>query len=181
MKATLLIAAVVMLLSAGGCGQPHVVTVDNVLLSIRHQPFPILDGQRTAGGAVAVPALPVPEGDSSRPSNRDGFQTAVWFFVNGQDAPTLVNGQVEVLMYDGVVSADAVPTAAPLHVWAFPGNQLEPYADRHRLLGWGYNFGLLEWGDDAPTQNRVTVAVRYTGGDSPVYSAPQTVIIRETK
>ena len=152
----------------------RVTAVDDVMPSILLQPFEVHDGPRPAGT--------LPDGQSTATSpNRGGFKAAVWFFVNDQAAPVLVSGRVEILMFDGIVSPDALPTPEPLHVWSFPGDKLGQFAGRLPLVGWGYNFGLLEWGSDTPTQNRVTVIVRYTGGPKPVYSSPQTVIVREKK
>jgi predicted small secreted protein len=191
MKHSLFIIIVALLLTLGGCNPAagvgsyvadapaRVSAVDDVMPSILLQPFEIHTGPRST--AEVSPGA-VPEGQSTgvKPPNRGGFEVAVWFFVNDQPAPVLVSGRVEILMFDGVVSPDALPAATPLHVWNFPGDRLGPFAGRVPLVGWGYNFGLLEWGDDAPTQNRVTVLVRYTAGPRPVYSAPQTVIVRET-
>jgi len=107
-----------------------------------------------------------------------GFSAMVMFFNNTRMEPIMVQGGVEIRMYDGALSADALETATPRQVWEFPGDQLGQYAGRHRLLGWGYNFGLLEWGANAPTQDRVTVVVRYLGGPRPVQSSPTVVDVR---
>lgn len=114
------------------------------------------------------------------PIDQAGLQASVWFLINGQDAAVLVQGRLEVLMFDGVISRDTAAATVPLHMWEFPSDQLPRHAGKHRLWGWGYNLGNMPWGVDIPKQPRVTVIFRYTGGGKTIESDPTVLVVRPT-
>jgi len=171
MRNLFIVAGVAAMLAAGGCGdQPAGVTPAGA-------PTPVQAVDEVM--LITSPAAISADG-TARP---DSFTAGVWFFSNSRGAklpPTLVRGRVEILMYDGALSANALRTATPLHVWEFPDDQLPQYVGKHRYYGWGYNF-LLSWGNDVPTQDRITVIVRFTGGGRTIESKPSTVTVRDLK
>jgi len=160
-----------LLLVAGGCGGPLAVG------------YPPDAPGRVAAVDRILPGIPSQATTSAGSMRPDGIQVSVWFFGPDRDESSpavMVKGRVEILMFDGVVPSADLATAMPLRVWEFPGDQLGQYAGKHYLMGWGYNFGLLRWGDARPTQDRVTMIVRYTGQAGPAMSAPTIVTVGAT-
>jgi hypothetical protein len=85
-------------------------------------------------------------------------------------------GTLEVLIFDGVVGADQVETAKPVHVWSYPAETLAEYAQKTSI---GMSYVLTPtWGADKPTRNRATVVARYLSPQGrKVYSGPASVFV----
>jgi hypothetical protein len=87
-------------------------------------------------------------------------------------------GALEVIVYDGMLSAAQVGPAAPLHVWSYPAEDLPRYS-RTGSIGISYLLTPL-WGKDKPTKNRATVVVRYVPAEGPkIYSSPTVIYVPE--
>jgi hypothetical protein len=104
----------------------------------------------------------------------DGFAVRVFVTKNGgAKGATVENGNLEVLMFDGVIGSDEIAAKEPNQVWKFTPRQLSPLREQ-ASLGNSYRF-TLRW-DQQPTRGHVTVVARYVpvkGG--PVYSSPSTI------
>ena len=107
----------------------------------------------------------------------DGVRvSSLYFFQESHPEPVAVNGTLEFLLFEGVVSSSRVLSSKPMHVWTFSGNDLAPHMGRDRL-GVKYSF-VLPWGQVVPTAETVTLAARYqpTGG-AWVHAAPVSVVL----
>jgi hypothetical protein len=104
----------------------------------------------------------------------DGFAVRVFVTKNGgAKGATVDAGNLEVLMFDGVIGSDEIAVREPNQVWKFTPRQLIPLREQ-ASLGSSYRF-MLRW-DKQPTHGHVTVVARYVpvkGG--PVYSSPSTI------
>lgn len=83
-------------------------------------------------------------------------------------------GQLDLLLYDGLLDQTTPTNQAPLHVWSFTAKQLAKHAS-NTTIGTGYDFA-LPWGDNVPQQNYVTVVGRFTPRSGPVILSAPTVI-----
>jgi hypothetical protein len=104
----------------------------------------------------------------------DGFAVRVFLTKGGgAKGSTIQSGNLEVLMFDGVVGSDEIAAKEPKQIWKFTPRQLAPLREQ-TSLGNGYRFA-LRW-DQPPTHGYITVVARYVppkGG--PVYSSPSTI------
>jgi hypothetical protein len=83
----------------------------------------------------------------------------------------ILEGTLEILMYDGTIRTDELAKATPLRTWRYPASELKPHSQK-TSIGLGYRFG-LSWGEQRPRGDRITVVARYQGpGDYVVVSAP---------
>ena len=88
----------------------------------------------------------------------------------------ITSGSVEILMFDGVLSADTQTNAAPRRVWSYTSAELKRYVIK-TSLGTGYRF-TPRWGDTPPLQNRISIVARYVPPrDTPIQSAPTTISV----
>lgn len=85
-------------------------------------------------------------------------------------------GTLEVLMFDSVLKPGDAAKQTPLHVWSFAARDLAKL-EAKTSLGTGYRL-VLEWGEDKPRSNSVTLVARYqTKGGTPVYSTPNAISV----
>lgn len=104
----------------------------------------------------------------------DGFAVRIFVTKGGaaKGSPITI-GTLEVLMFDGVVSADHVMADQPKQTWRFTPHQLLPLREQ-TSLGTGYRFA-LRW-QEPPTHSYITVVARYVPQNGPpVYSAPSAI------
>jgi hypothetical protein len=88
----------------------------------------------------------------------------------------ITSGTLEILLYDGLVSAGELATARPLHIWKYPAEELPRHAQR-ASIGWSYVLTPL-WGADRPTKNRASVVARYLPAQGPgIYSSPAAIFV----
>jgi hypothetical protein len=117
--------------------------------------------------------LPVTLNFDAKPGP-DGF--AVRIFVTkggGAKGSTIQSGNLEVMMFDGVVGVDEIVTKEPNQTWKFTAGQLAPLREQ-TSLGNGYRFA-LRW-ENPPTRGHITVVARYVPPKgNPVYSSPSTI------
>ena len=104
----------------------------------------------------------------------DGFAVRVFATKGGgAKGSTIESGNLEVMMFDGVIGADEVAAKEPKQVWKFNSRQLG-HLREVTSLGNAYRF-TLRW-DQAPTRGHITVVARYVSPKGePVYSSPSTI------
>jgi hypothetical protein len=107
----------------------------------------------------------------------DGFMIKVYPARRKQPKSVPIeNGQLEIFMYDGLVSVDTVEVPKPKRVWTYTAAELKKFEIR-TAIGVGYQFAPL-WGEARPTRDKITVIVRYTSSSGAmVSSAPSAVAI----
>jgi hypothetical protein len=105
----------------------------------------------------------------------DGISVRIYAGNFRQPKPVAItSGTLEILLFDGAVTADELAKAAPLHVWSLPAQELGRHVQK-TSVGISYTLA-LRWGKDKPTRNRVTVVARYLSPDGgKVHSAPTVV------
>ena len=107
----------------------------------------------------------------------DGFGATIYASAAATAKGVLINaGKIEILMFDGVVAAEANTNAALKRVWSFSSAELSGHLVK-TSLGTGYRF-LLNWGDTRPLQNRITIQARYQSPRGrPIASSPTTIAV----
>jgi hypothetical protein len=149
-------------------------TLFSVLLA-----FALAGCAATSGGRggrvdeVHLFGLPVTVNMDGKPGP-DGFAIRVFVTQRNQSKGSpLNNGDLEIMMFDGVLSAAEVLEQTPLQSWKFTSRQISPNREI-TSLGTGYRFA-LRW-DTAPKRGYITVVARCIppAGD-PVYSSPSTI------
>jgi len=94
----------------------------------------------------------------------------------GGEGIAIRQGTLEVLLFDGIVSAAVAQTTPPLKVWSFNPSELKPYAGK-TSLGAGYQLA-LKWGAEVPRQSVVTVIARYRSTEGALlWSSANTVSV----
>jgi len=112
----------------------------------------------------------------SRPGP-DGFAIKIYGGNRTQPKPIAIeDGALEILMYDGVLTAEKAAAAKPLRVWTFNSDQLRRFMVKSSI-GVGYNL-TLRWEENRPTQSRVTLVARYSPPKAePIVSAPSSLAV----
>lgn len=88
----------------------------------------------------------------------------------------IVEGTLEIVMYDGTVRTDELAGATPLRAWRYPAAELKVHSQK-TSIGTGYRFGLA-WGGQMPRGDRITVVARYEASDGfVVVSAPGAITL----
>ncbi len=107
----------------------------------------------------------------------DGFGARI-YATTKQSAlgAVLVDGRLELAMFDGVIRPSELTGAVPLKIWTYPASDLKPYS-QITSIGNGYRFALA-WGDQKPTKERITVVARYVPKDgTAIVSLPGTITL----
>ena len=115
-------------------------------------------------------AMPVPVSLDSRPSS-DAIEVKI-YAINGElpKAQPIRQGNLDFLLYDGLVRGGVSETNPPLRTWSFPPAELAPRVFTS-AVGTGYFF-TLNWAKDRPQSNKISVMARYRPPQGPpVYSA----------
>jgi hypothetical protein len=90
------------------------------------------------------------------------------------EALPITTGTLDILMFEGNVPFDQLPSHQPRHTWSYPADKLKPHIQK-TTVGISYRFAAL-WGDDKPTTDRVTFVARHTSQNTNhIYSAPSSV------
>lgn len=92
----------------------------------------------------------------------DGFGVMVYAVTRAHPKPQPIrSGSLQVLMYDGIVSADAVAAEQrmPRRVWTFTSAELKAL-QTGSAIGTGYKL-TLDWGEDAPASEGISIIARY--------------------
>lgn len=133
-------------------------------------------GTMGGGGTTRIPidalhllTIPVAVNFDGAPG-ADGFAIKVYASRANEPKPIPIpNGSIEILMFDGIISSSEMKETKPLRNWTFEGPALRDRQYR-TSIGVGYQFALA-WGDARPTQERITVLVRYRAPDGRVISS----------
>lgn len=108
----------------------------------------------------------------------DGFEVRVYASTpdRAKGIP-ITQGNLQIVMWDGLITASGSLTNQPLHVWNFKPEELKRSAST-TSLGVGYRL-TLRWEKDIPKQDGFTVAARFipTKG-SPVHSSTSGIPLR---
>lgn len=105
----------------------------------------------------------------------DGVGVRVYASQRGNtEAVPITSGTLDILMFDGHLPLDQLPSLQPRHTWSFPASQLKAQLQQ-TTIGISYRFAAL-WGEDKPVGDRVTMVARYTSPEArQVYSAPSSI------
>lgn len=110
----------------------------------------------------------------------DGFETRLYASSAARARGAVIAKEnLEILMYDGVPSAEALSTATPLHVWTFTPSDLRRLATQ-TSLGTGYRLA-LKWGVDRPKESSFTVIARLRSLRGGVVTSSPSVIAMSLK
>jgi hypothetical protein len=126
--------------------------------------------------AIHLLTIPVAVNFDGAPG-ADGFAIKVYGSRANEPKPVPIpRGVIEILMFDGVVRSAELAELRPLRTWAFEGPVLRDRQYR-TSIGVGYQFALA-WGDAQPSQERITVLVRYRAPDGRVIpSLPSSISV----
>ncbi len=132
---------------------------------------------RTGGSdvqSIHVFAVPVAVNLDRNPGP-DGFSIRVYARgAKSSKGVRLHGGTLEVLMFDGLVSAMETPPVEPLRTWRFTGTELKQHLGRS-AVGEGYRF-TLGWEHARQTQGRISLVTRYhPPSGAAIASAPASV------
>ncbi len=106
----------------------------------------------------------------------DGVQVVTRFYQLSQPQPVIVEGEVEFLMYEGIVKAENLLSTKVFQSWEFTSSQLPQFAFRtYGLIGYTFQLG---W-NHLPATPAVTVACRYRRPSGEfLYAKPIVVQVR---
>jgi len=138
----------------------------------------------TSGGAIAkgpVERLHVITGPTALNFDQvpgpDGFMARVYATgAKGGGTVLIVNGTLEVLMFDGLLKDPNPASSKPLRIWTYSASELKPCGQRSSV---GFAYVLtLPWGDAKPTRDKITIVARYVPPrGEPIYSGPTSISI----
>lgn len=116
-------------------------------------------GGRGEIGEVHLFGVPVALNLDSRPGP-DGIGVRIYLTAAGRaQGMEMHRGRLEVLMFEGALTDEALASATPRKMWSYTPPQLAP-AVGTSALGTGYQLA-LNWGEDRPRTGAVTVIARY--------------------
>lgn len=102
----------------------------------------------------------------------DGVAIKLFANVGNAAKPAPIrSGEVEILLFDGLLTGNNTPLPQPAHSWTFTAKDLKGY-ETQAMVGTGYQL-TLRWGAFKPKNDRVTVIARHPIGDGRyLYSTP---------
>jgi len=102
----------------------------------------------------------------------DGVAVKLFANVGNAAKPAPIrSGEIEILLFDGLLTDNNVPTLKPAHTWTFTAKELKGF-ETQAMVGTGYQL-TLRWGSFKPKNDRVTVIARHPIGDGRyLYSTP---------
>jgi len=102
----------------------------------------------------------------------DGVAVKLFANVGNAAKPAGIrSGEIEILLFDGLLSDKNVQTLKPAHTWTFTAKELKGF-ETQAMVGTGYQL-TLRWGSFKPKNDRVTVIARHPIGDGRyLYSTP---------
>ena len=81
------------------------------------------------------------------------------------------SGEIEILLFDGLLSDKNLPTLQPAHTWNFTAKELEEF-ETQAMVGTGYQL-TLRGGSFKPKSDRVSIIARHPmGAGRYLYSTP---------
>jgi hypothetical protein len=102
----------------------------------------------------------------------DGVAVKLFANVGNAAKPAPIrSGEIEILLFDGLLTDNNVPTLKPAHTWTFTAKELKEF-ETQAMVGTGYQL-TLRWGSFKPKNDRVTIIARHPIGDGRyLYSTP---------
>ncbi|MEY4689980.1 MAG: hypothetical protein RIT19_305 [Verrucomicrobiota bacterium] len=102
----------------------------------------------------------------------DGVAVKLFANVGNAAKPAPIRrGEVEILLFDGLLNGNSAPLPKPAHSWTFTAKELKGF-ETQAMVGTGYQI-TLRWGGFQPKNDRVTVIARHPIGDGRyLYSTP---------
>ena len=102
----------------------------------------------------------------------DGVAVKLFANVGNAAKPAPIrSGEIEILLFDGLLSDNNVPLLKPAHTWTFTAKELKGF-ETQAMVGTGYQL-TLRWGGFKPKNDRVTIIARHPIGDGRyLYSTP---------
>ena len=81
------------------------------------------------------------------------------------------SGEIEILLFDGLLSDKNLPSLQPAQTWTFTAKELKEF-ETQAMVGTGYQL-TLRWGSFKPKSDRVSIIARHPIGDGRyLYSTP---------
>ncbi|MFM8879791.1 MAG: hypothetical protein ACKOKG_11780 [Verrucomicrobiota bacterium] len=102
----------------------------------------------------------------------DGVAVKLFANVGNAAKPAPIrSGEVEILLFDGLLTGNQSPLPQPAYSWKFTTKELRSF-ETQAMVGTGYQI-TLRWGKFQPKSDRVTVIARHPIGDGRyLYSTP---------
>ena len=102
----------------------------------------------------------------------DGVAVKLFANVGNAAKPAPIrSGEIENLLFDGLLSDKNVPALQPAHIWTFTAKELKEF-ETQAMVGTGYQL-TLRWGSFRPKSDRVSIIARHPIGDGRyLYSTP---------
>lgn len=102
----------------------------------------------------------------------DGVAVKLFANVGNSAKPAPIrSGEIEILLFDGLLSDNNVPMLKPAHTWTFTAKELKGF-ETQAMVGTGYQL-TLRWGSFKPKSDRLSVIARHPIGDGRyLYSTP---------
>ena len=102
----------------------------------------------------------------------DGVAVKLFANVGNAAKPAPIrSGEVEILLFDGLLTGNQSPLPQPAYSWKFSAKELRSF-ETQAMVGTGYQI-TLRWGKFQPKSDRVTVIARHPIGDGRyLYSTP---------
>jgi hypothetical protein len=120
---------------------------------------------------------PVAENFDDQPGP-DGVLLRAYLYQLDKPLPVAADGTLELMLFEGSITAEGLAAARPLQVWSFTAAELKPYLRPDEYGLWCYQFA-LRWGR-APISARATLVGRYLPpAGPPVRSEPTSIVIRQ--
>jgi hypothetical protein len=102
----------------------------------------------------------------------DGVAVKLFANVGSAAKPAPIrSGEIEILLFDGLLSGGSAVLPQPSHAWRFTAAELRGF-ETQAMVGTGYQL-TLRWGAFRPKNDRVTLIARHPVGEGRyLYSTP---------
>jgi hypothetical protein len=102
----------------------------------------------------------------------DGVAVKLFANVGNATKPAPIrSGEIEILLFDGLLSGGSAALPQPSHAWRFTAAELKGF-ETQAMVGTGYQL-TLRWGAFRPKNDRVTLIARHPVGEGRyLYSTP---------
>lgn len=102
----------------------------------------------------------------------DGIAIKLFANVGNAAKPAPIrSGEIEILLFDGLLTGNNGPLPQPAHTWTFTAKELKEF-ETQAMVGTGYQL-TLRWGGFKPKNDRVTIVARHPIGEGRyLYSTP---------
>jgi len=102
----------------------------------------------------------------------DGVAVKLFANVGNAAKPAPIrSGEIEILLFDGLLTDKNLPALQPAHTWTFTAKELKEF-ETQAMVGTGYQL-TLRWGSFKPKSDRVSIIARHPIGDGRyLYSTP---------